>query len=47
MLLTKLEGMNPFVITLVHGTFAPGAAWANEEDSALRQALRTAFPDVV
>ncbi|MEO8616165.1 MAG: hypothetical protein ABI600_13555 [Luteolibacter sp.] len=39
--------MQPFVITLIHGTFAPGAGWANEEDSALRQALLAAFPDQV
>jgi len=39
--------MHPFVITLIHGTFAPGAGWANEEDSALRKALLAAFPDQV
>lgn len=39
--------MHPFVITLIHGTFAPGAGWANQEDSALRKALLTAFPDQV
>lgn len=47
MFLAKIASMNPFVITLIHGTFAPGAGWANEEDSALRQALGTAFPDTV
>jgi len=39
--------MQPFVITLIHGTFAPGAGWANEEDSALRKALLAAFPGQV
>ncbi|MES2920590.1 MAG: hypothetical protein V4819_03540 [Verrucomicrobiota bacterium] len=38
---------HPFVITLIHGTFAPGAGWANKEDSALRKALLAAFPDQV
>ena len=39
--------MHRFVITLIHGTFAPGAGWANKEDSALRKALLAAFPDQV
>lgn len=39
--------MHPFVVTLIHGTFAPGAEWANLEDSALRKALQAAFPDQV
>ncbi|MEO5916037.1 MAG: hypothetical protein ABIS50_17510 [Luteolibacter sp.] len=39
--------MQSFVITLIHGTFAPGAGWSNEEDSALRKALLAGFPDQV
>lgn len=39
--------MQPFVITLIHGTFAPGAGWANQEDSTLRKALLAGFPDQV
>ncbi len=39
--------MDRFIITWIHGTFAPGAGWANAEDSALRKALLAAFPDQV
>lgn len=38
-----MESPRPVLITLVHGTFAPGAAWTRD-DSALCKALRERLP---
>src|SRR5687767_4485493 len=38
-----MEPPRPVLITLVHGTFAPGAAWTRD-DSALCKALRERLP---
>ena len=38
-----MEPLRPILITLVHGTFAPGAAWTRD-DSPLCTALRERFP---
>ena len=39
--------VGPFVVTLVHGTFARGAAWANDADALIRRRLHAAFGDAV
>jgi len=38
---------SPFVVTLVHGTFARGAAWANDDAALVRQRLRERFGEAV
>lgn len=37
----------PLVVTLVHGTFARGAAWANDDGALIRQRLRKRFGESV